>query len=186
MAVTYRNAVSRYTKGAIWFHWVIAACVIANILIVELTESLSKPERRAWMGTHKAIGIAVLVLTIGLIVWRLGHRPPPQPATMKRWEIVLSKTVHFLFYFLLLALPLTGWLFISAGGRGIDFFGLFAIPALPVGDSKNLLDLSENAHKLLGNAMLYLGILHILAALKHQYIDRDGLMGRLNPFAGRV
>jgi cytochrome b561 len=186
MAITYRTPAARYTTGAIWFHWAIAACVIANIAIVDLTEGAAKPVRIQWLGTHKAIGIAVLVLTIGLILWRLGHRPPPQPATMKRWEVVLSKTVHFLFYFLLLALPLTGWIFTSTGGRGIDFFGLFGIPALPVGDSKALHDRVEDIHKLLGSAMLYLGILHILAALKHQFIDRDALLGRLNPFARRA
>lgn len=187
MAITYRgtSSVARYTKGAIWLHWIIAACVIANIAIVELTENASRTVRGDWLGTHKALGITVLVLTIGRIAWRLGHKPPPQPATMKRWEVALSKSVHFLFYFLLLALPLTGWIFTSTGGRGIDFFGLFGIPALPVGDSKSLHDSVEDIHKLMGNAMLYLGILHILEALKHQYVDRDGLIGRLNPFARR-
>jgi len=102
---------------------------------------------------------------------------------MKRWEVVLSKSLHALFYFLLLALPISGWIFTSTHGRAIDWFGLFPIPALPVGDSESLHETVEGVHKLMGSAMLYLGVLHILAALKHQFYDRDGLIGRMNPFA---
>ena len=187
MAITNQStATARYNRVAIWFHWILAALVIANIAIAELTEDASRAVRGEWMGSHKAIGIAVLAVTLGRIAWRLAHTPPPQPATMKRWEVLFSKTVHGLFYFLLLALPLTGWIFNSTPGKPIDFFGLFAIPALPVGNSKDLHEQFEAIHKFLGSAMLYLAILHILAALKHQFIDRDGLMGRLNPFAGRA
>lgn len=187
MAITSNGvaSLSRYSTVAIWFHWIIAAGVIANIAIAELTEDASRAVRGEWMGTHKAIGITVLVLTLGRLAWRLGHRPPFQPATMKRWEVVLSKSLHGIFYFLLLALPLTGWIFTSTGGRGIDFFGLFGIPALPVGDSESLHERFETIHKLMGSAMLYLAILHILAALKHQFFDRDNLIGRLNPFGRR-
>ncbi|TXC68794.1 cytochrome b [Sphingorhabdus soli] len=186
MAITYRSTeTARYGRVAIWFHWILAALVIANIAIVELTEDASRAVRGEWMGTHKSIGIAVLAVTLGRIAWRLAHTPPPQPATMKRWEVLFSKTVHGLFYFLLLALPLTGWIFASTNGKPINFFGLFDISALPVSSSKDLREQFESIHKLLGNAMLYLAILHILAALKHQFIDRDGLIGRLNPFAAR-
>lgn len=176
---------SRYSTVAIWFHWIIAVGVIANVAIAELTEDASRAVRGEWIGTHKAIGITILVLTLGRLAWRLGHRPPPQPATMRRWEVVLSKSLHFIFYFLLLALPLTGWIFTSTGGRGIDFFGLFSIPALPVANSESLHERFEDIHKLMGSAMLYLVILHVLAALKHQFFDRDGLIGRLMPFSRR-
>lgn len=171
----------RYTKVAIWLHWLIGLAVIANIGLAMLTEGLPREAHREAMAIHKALGIAILALTVLRILWRLGHKPPPLPAATPAWQRPLSRITNFLFYALLLLLPLSGWVWMSAADRPIDFFGLFTLPAL-VAPAKDLADVMHERHEVLGLAMLALVVIHILAALKHQFVDRTGLIGRMNPF----
>jgi cytochrome b561 len=171
----------RYTKVAIWLHWAIGLAVIANICLAMLTEGLPRDVHRAAMGVHKALGITILALTVLRIVWRLVHKAPPLPAAVPAWQRVLSKVVHFLFYALLILLPLSGWIWMSAADRPVDFFGLFTVPSL-VAPDKSLADMMHERHELLGLTMLALVVIHILAALKHKFVDRSGVNARMNPF----
>lgn len=170
----------RYTKVAIWLHWLIGVAVIANIGLAMLTEGLPRETHRAAMGVHKALGIAILALTVLRILWRLAHKAPPLPA-MPGWERILSKAVHFLFYLLLILLPLSGWVWMSAADRPIDFFGLFTIPSIAA-PSKELADVMHERHEVLGLTMLALVAVHILAALKLQYANKTPIFARMNPF----
>ena len=171
----------RYTKVAIWLHWLIGLAVIANIGLAMLTEGMPRDVHRAAMGVHKALGIAILALTLVRIVWRLLHKPPPLPESISRWQRSLSRIVHFLFYALLLMLPLSGWVWMSAADRPIDVFGLFTVPSIAAPD-RALAELMHERHELLGLTMLALVIIHIAAALKHQFVDRSGIPARMNPF----
>jgi cytochrome b561 len=171
----------RYTKVAIWLHWLIGLSVIINIGLAMLTEGLPREAHREAMNIHKALGITILVLTALRILWRLGHKPPPLPAGTPAWQRPVSKILHFLFYLLLILLPLSGWVWMSAADRPIDFFGLFTVPSIAA-PSKGLADTLHERHELLGITMLVLVVIHILAVLKHQYVDRTRLMGRMNPF----
>ena len=181
LAETTGTAGSRYTKVAIWIHWLIGLAVIANIGLAMLTEGLPRETQRAAMDVHKALGITVLALTVVRILWRLGHKPPPLPASTPAWQKLLSRIVHFLFYALLILLPLSGWVWMSAADRPIDFFGLATIPTI-VAPNEGLADVMHDRHEVLGLAMLGLAVVHIVAALKHQFFDRNGLIGRMNPF----
>lgn len=181
LAETTGTAGSRYTRVAIWLHWLIGLAVIANIGLAMLTEDMPRETHRAAMDVHKALGIAVLGLTILRILWRLGHKPPPLPTTTPAWQRLFAGVVHFLFYALLILLPLSGWVWMSAAGRPIDFFGVATIPTI-VAANEGLADVMHDRHEVLGLAMLGLAAVHILAALKHQFVDRNGLMGRMNPF----
>src|SRR3546814_12445970 len=80
------TAMPRYTKVAIWLHWLIGLAVIANICLAMLTEGLPRPTHMAAMGVHKALGVTILVLTIVRIVWRLGHKVPPLPDAVPAWQ----------------------------------------------------------------------------------------------------
>lgn len=175
------SAGPRYARVAIWLHWLIGLAVIANIALAMLTEGLPRETRGAAMDIHKALGIAVLALTVIRIGWRLGHRPPPLPAAIPGWQRLFGRITHGLFYVLLILLPLSGWVWMSAAGRPIDFFGLFAVPVI-VAPSEALADAMHDRHEALGLTMLALAAIHILAALKHQFVDRAGLIGRMNPF----
>lgn len=179
------TAKSRYSAVSMLFHWTIAIVVIVNWRIAEAAEHAEGAARGAIFADHKALGIAVLVLTLGRIAWRLTHPMPALPNNYAAWETVLARGTHVLFYVLLVALPLAGWIANSLTGRPIDFFGLFTIPALPTGENKELGGAIFDVHATAGTMLLALIALHVLGALKHTFIDRDGGIFRMLPF-GRV
>ncbi|WP_375291533.1 cytochrome b [Qipengyuania sp.] len=184
MALT-TPAKSRYSAVSMLFHWTIAIAVIVNWRIAEAAEHAEGAAKGAIFANHKALGIAILVLTLARLAWRLGHPMPALPANYAGWERVLARTTHVVFYILLIALPLGGWVANSLVGRDIDFFGLFTIPPLPVGDNSELGGAIFGAHATGGTILLLLIALHILGALKHTFFDRDGGIFRMLPF-GRV
>ena len=177
------HSISRYSKGAIAFHWIIAALVIANIGLAELTEDMTREARGPYMDLHKAFGISVLFLTVLRLGWRFTHPRPALPSALAGWEKALSKTAHGLFYILLIGLPLGGWLWMSTYGQqaAVSMFGLFDMPVLPVEGNKALGDLAHEAHEIGGTAMLVLVILHIAAAMKHQFVDKIAFLQRMWP-----
>jgi len=95
---------------------------------------------------------------------------------------VLARVVHFVFYLLLIGLPLMGWLGSSMEGEAIDVFGAFTIPGLPVAANRGLGHEILEVHGTLGQIMLYLIVLHVLGALKHQFWDKDGNLYRMLPW----
>ena len=175
---------ARYSRGAIVLHWLIALLIIGNVLGAWLSEDLPKPDRAAIMALHKAFGITVLLLTLMRIGWRLTHQPPPMVETLKAWEAALARVTHWLFYILMLALPLTGWAFVSAASQGkpVSMFGLFGMPALPVGFDKATVGTFKDLHDTLGTLIVALFVLHVAGAFKHQFLDRDGTLRRMVPF----
>jgi cytochrome b561 len=166
-----------YSTGAILFHWTIAVLVIANLLI---GFGLLKG-----MPTHKAIGITVLVLSVLRIVWRLIHRQPPLPAIVPGWQATAARISHATFYVLLIAMPLSGWLMVSNAEklRPLTWFGLFDIPYLTV--SRAAGDAGHEIHELLAIPFAALVLLHVAAALKHHFIDRDSVLARMLPMLSR-
>ena len=173
----------RYHQVAVWFHWSIALLVLVNLALGLLHESLF--DGIGWViPVHKSIGFTVLALTLGRIAWRLTHRPPPHPPGMPAWERLSAGAVHLLFYGLMLALPLSGWAMVSRPlrRRPLDFFGLFDMPYLPVGQAAGTV--ARNAHGLLGWVMLALIVLHVAAALRHHFLLRDTVLARMLPGLG--
>jgi cytochrome b561 len=177
---------ARYSRVAIWLHWIIAALILVNLAIGLFHEDFAKPVRASMMFYHKAIGLSVLGLTLVRLGWRLGHRPPPYDAALKPWEVKLARATHWLFYALLIALPTSGWLLVSTGGRGTSLFGLFAIPALPVSHGDDAHDTFDTMHGVLGYAMLALVLLHLAGALKHHFEGHRRIVGRMAPWLDRA
>ena len=172
----------RYSTGAIILHWLIAIAVIVNWRIAGAAEHLQPAEKSALMANHKALGITILILTLLRLAWRFVKTPPPLASTLKPWEVKLAKTVHVIFYVLLIGLPLGGWLGNSFFGQGVNVFGLFTLPALPVGENRGIGGGIFEVHATLGTVMLFLIALHVLGALKHQFMDKDGNLFRMLPF----
>lgn len=171
MAIARPFRSGRYSGGAIVFHWTIAALVLVNLWIGLIGGPMS---------LHKSIGITVLVLTIGRIAWRIANPPPPLPAAMPVWERTAAGATHWLFYIFLIVLPMSGWAMSSgATRRPLEWFGLFAVPYLPIPPS--LAGVGHEAHELVGLAMAGLVALHVAAALRHHFILRDGMFGRMLP-----
>ncbi len=179
-------AASRYSRGAMVFHWTIATLIIMNFIGAFVAEDLPKPEAAQIMGAHKAMGITILILSIGRLVWRITKPVPPLSAGLKAWEVALAKVTHSLLYFLMIAIPASGWIMHSAfsAGKSISFFGLFAYPGLPMAQDKATAGLFHEVHEVMAFAMLGLLALHLAGALKHQFIDRDGSIWRMLPGRG--
>lgn len=170
----------RYSWGAIGLHWSIALLVLVNLVLGLFHESLL--DGIGWvMPVHRSIGLAVLALTLARLAWRLMHRPPRLPPDVAGWERSAARIAHWAFYILLLALPLTGWMLSSnpARSRPMAWFGLLSIPPLPISSAAAML--AHQAHGLLGYVMAALVAIHIAAALRHHFVLRDAVLGRMAP-----
>jgi cytochrome b561 len=182
---------ARYSTAAIGLHWVIAALLIGNIGLAWYFNTLHGPAAAAPIGLHMSIGITVLLLSLARLAIRFISPPPPLPDTLKPWERVLSKAVHVLFYVVMIGLPLTGWAMASVGPRLIQhpmaLFGVVpwpsigALTATPAAQVHATHEVWETAHGLVGKLAYVLIALHVGAALKHQFIDRDGVAARMAP-----
>ena len=177
---------ARYSRVAIWLHWIIAALIALNLLLGFFHEDFEKPVRAAMMNVHKSTGFAILVLTLARIAWRLGHRPPPFDPVLRPWEVSLARLIHGLFYVFLILMPISGWLVVSSGGRPVTgFFGLFDIGPLPVSRAEDTHELFEEVHEWLAYAGLGLIALHVAGALKHHLGGHRHLIERMAPWAWR-
>lgn len=195
------TANTRYATVAVALHWVLAVLALSMVPVGWwMGDAIQDNDTRAQALTvfplHKATGMTILALTALRLVWRLTHAPPPLPARMAGWERTLAGATHGLFYGLLFALPLSGWIYASAGWSEafkmfIDvptsWFGLFNIPHVPgiaALDEDLRRDVGEtamNVHSKLAWAMLILAGLHVAAALKHHFVDRDDVLARMVP-----
>lgn len=180
----------RYTSAAIALHWLIAFAIIGLIAVGWIMGDLPRgdPLRTQLYQMHKSFGITVLVLSIGRIVWRLVNPPPPEPP-MPGWQSLAARAVHVAFYGLILIMPITGWILVSAAPQGTPtvLFGVApwphipGLPDLPLETRRELHEPLEFVHSKLAWVIIVLLGLHVGAALKHQFLDRDGLMARMAP-----
>ncbi len=171
----------RYSKVAVALHWLIALCIIAAILIAEVTEDWEGPSRGLAMMFHKSFGISILGLSVARILWRITHRPPAMDAHMKTWEKGLAHLIHTLFYLLMIGMPITGWIMSSAPVEPypLTFFGLFDVPYLPVQGNKVAGEIANEGHEIAGKVMIALILLHVAGALKHSIIDKRPSLSRM-------
>jgi cytochrome b561 len=191
----------RYTAVAIVLHWAIALAIFGQIALAWwMTDAIGEAEHQAQATAayqlHKSIGLTVLVLSIVRLIWRLTHKPPGYPAHMPAWEKLVARLSHWGFYALMIGLPLTGWLYVSTGwsshtDRPLDvptlYFGLFQVPHL-----FELNHLAESTRAFLSKTIglthwslawgaIGLAALHVGAALKHHFIDRDDVLTHMVP-----
>ena len=176
---------NRYSTVSLVLHWLIATLVVAQVALISAHDATEGPLSREFVNLHKSVGLSILVLTLARLGWRIANPAIPLPQEMPRWQKLLARTNHVLFYVLLLAMPLVGWAASSAAGRDIVWFGLFNWPLLPIGGGRemagNLMDVHETAAKLL----IFLVVLHVIGALKHQFVDRDNVLHRMIPLIPR-
>jgi cytochrome b561 len=174
---------TRYDAVAMSLHWFIAVLLIFMLFFGEDLIKGKGAGGAFGPSLHVSIGSAILVLSVFRLVWRLINPPPAYPASMASWEQMAAKAMHLLFYVLLIGLPLTGWLatpkFLSEKGAMMDLtvFGAFPLP-----DAPSLGLPMKGIHELGSNIGIALLALHVLAALKHHFINRDNVLRRMLPF----
>ncbi|MGA8055686.1 MAG: cytochrome b [Burkholderiales bacterium] len=172
----------RYTNVAIAFHWLLAAALLAQIALGLYLQDVPRatPARAYWVNLHKSCGIALALLVIARIAWRFAHRAPPLPSTIASWERAAANAGHALLYVCMLGLPVTGYIATNFSKYGVKLFGLGEVP--PLGwEDKGIYAVFNSAHKALAVLFIALIALHVLAALKHRFIDRDQVLARMLP-----
>ncbi len=168
----------RYTAAAIALHWLLAAAILASLLLGNFMSDLPiSPLRLKLVNWHKWAGVTILALSLVRLAWRLTHRPPPD-VPMVRWQRAAAHATHWAMYLLFIAVPLAGWAYSSAAGFPVVWFGVLALPDF-VAPDKALAESLRPLHALLAYTLAGLVGLHVAAALKHQFVDRDGLLARM-------
>ncbi len=181
-----------YSAFSRWLHWLVALAIGIQYFLAEKAEEALDQGLRAEAGelfaNHKSLGMTIFTLAVIRLIWRGMSAQPMLPQQMPSWQILAAKLNHYLFYVLLMALPLTGWLGSSAAGYSASWFHFFSFPDM-VAPSEEMRDMYFNWHEGLWTAFKILLLLHVLAALKHALVDGDGVLasmwsGRMILFAG--
>lgn len=182
---TASSSAKRYSATAIALHWLLAMALIGIFAFgLYMTDLPFSPVRLKYFNWHKWAGMTILLLSVLRLVWRITHRPPELPEavtrTMPGWQRMAHHGTHHLVYVLFFAIPLVGWMYSSAAGFPIVLFGQLPLPDL-VSKSPDLAEALKPWHGYLAYALAALVLMHIAAVIKHQLIDRDGLLSRMIP-----
>ena len=174
-----RNSKERWGQVSIALHWLTTLLVIGlavvGLVMTELPNSALKVQVYA---LHKSVGLTVLALAALRLLWRLVAGAPDEiPAP--RLQQLAAKAVHWALYVLLFALPLSGWLFNSAAGFPLKWFGVLALPKLFTGYNPELKHLAHELHESGFYLLALLLVLHAGAALYHHYLKKDDTLNRM-------
>jgi cytochrome b561 len=173
--------VLRYTRTAMLLHWLMAVLILGLFgLGIYMAGLPLSPQKLKLYSYHKWAGITVLSLALLRVLWRITHTPPPLPASQPRWQQLAAHAGHGLLYVLIIAAPLTGWLMSSALGFSVVWFGVVPLPDL-IEKNKELGELLKLVHRYLNYSFLAVVMGHALAAIKHQWLDKDGTLSRMLP-----
>lgn len=176
----------RYDLVAQSFHWIIAALILVQFFLATSASDADEAGQLAIYSTalanHMSVGITILVLVALRLTWRLWKPQPSLPEQMPGWQKIAAKGTHYLFYLLLFVLPVSGWMRAAASGESISWFTLIDLPGM-VGPGEELEQVFSLIHYVAASLMFLLMVLHVAAALKHQFRDRDGVLTRmLSPY----
>lgn len=174
------TSVSRYDPVAVAFHWLLALAIVSAFGVGLYMSGLAmSPMRLKLYNWHKWAGATILALSALRLLWRLSHRPPAE-VPMAAWQRRAAQVTHMALYLLFFGVPLAGWAYSSAAGFPVVVYGVIPLPDfVPV--DKGLAELLKTLHKTLAFTLGFLVLVHAAAALKHQFIDRDGLLSRMWP-----
>jgi len=186
-----RNTERNWGSVAKWLHWSIAVVMIAAIVCSVWADQLNPDiasHRALWqiliMKLHKPIGFTALLLILARCAWAVSGTRPRLPDNMSSREVLLSKSVHFGLYALMLLVPLSGWFMSQYSDSTINYFGLFEVQNIVQPDKARVGQLHP-VHVYLGLFTLGAVIVHTLAALFHHYVRKDGVLSGMLPGAER-
>jgi cytochrome b561 len=186
-----RSTADRYGTVARSLHWSIALLMVALFALGWYMTEINyyNPWYTRAFDWHKGVGMLMLGLALARLIWSRLDRGPALPEGMNALERAAARSAHFLLYAMTLLIPISGYFISTADGSGIDVFGWFEVPALlPASNGRE--ELAGTLHYYLAFGTAYLVGLHALAALKHQFLNRDGtlsrMLGRPDPKPSRV
>ncbi|MEO1310025.1 MAG: cytochrome b [Pseudomonadota bacterium] len=182
-------ATDRYTAVAVALHWIIAALILGQIAGGFYMHNLPNTAENKFQlyQLHKSFGITILLLSLGRLGWRIAHPAPPQPSGMPGWQRTCATVSHWGFYGLMIGVPLLGWAMVSASPWGIPtkLFGVVPWPHLPIlsglENKEPVEEVFKELHEAFAKLILLLLAVHVGAALKHHFVDKDGVLVRMIP-----
>lgn len=175
-----RNTQDNYGVVSKLLHWLIAALIIIMLCAGVSLQYLPKGDfSRNLLFVHKSTGVTILGLMVLRLLWRWINPIPKFPSSMSLLEKMAARTVHFLFYILIIAMPITGIVMTLAGGYTVPFWGLGNIQLAMIPKYKPLSELMAHWHEYLAWTIAAFYLLHTLAALKHHFFDKDNILKRM-------
>ncbi len=172
----------RYTLTAQALHWVTAILMFSVLPLAWVMMNMSKqsPYRETTYMFHKSVGLTILALVAVRLAWRARHPAPPLPANLARWEALAARASHWLLYLVLIAMPISGYLFSAFKGHSTAYFNLFFIPGPPA--NAYWANVAVWFHAVTGQWLVYaLIVLHVGATAWHVAVRRDRVLERMLP-----
>lgn len=180
--MTLQNSTSRWGAISQLLHWVIVALILVQVTLGLSADQLPLGMRKLGMlARHKSVGITILGLAVLRLLWRALNPTPQLPDTLRPYERGLAHFTHAALYFLLFAMPMSGWLMSSARGFPVSWFSLWQLPDL-VPRNTTLYNAMLQTHHVLGWVLAAVVLLHVAAALKHHFVLKDDVLKRMLPF----
>jgi cytochrome b561 len=189
----FKNTTARYGVISQTLHWLIVALIVTQYVLAKLAEAAGHDKathpvaalhQLALLARHKSVGLTIFALAVLRLLWRWYSGPPPFPAMMPRWQVIFARLTHYAFYALLFLLPMSGLVMSAASNYPVSYFGLFTIPNV-VAPDETLKDIMKERHEMLFDILMIVTSVHIVAALKHQFVDRDDVLRRMLPWTQR-
>lgn len=176
------NGEPRYGGVAIALHWTGAALVFCGFALGLFMTGLDlSPAKLRYYAWHKWIGVTVFIVAAARLAWRTAVPPPPWPDAVPAWQQRAATAVHRALYALMLAIPVSGWLYSSAAGVSVVYLGLVPLPNL-VGKDRDVAQGLLLVHQALNFALAAAVTVHVAAALWHRVVLRDGVLARMLPW----
>jgi cytochrome b561 len=175
-----RIDLQKYTPVAIWLHWIIGIALLIQIGLGLYMVDIPKetPDRSWYFNLHKSIGVTLALFILLRIWWRLGHRPPPLDRLIPEWQVIASKISHGVLYLCMIAMPVTGIIMSSYSKYGVKAWGIKIIAG---SDDKDARELWLGLHEFTSEILMVVIAIHIIAALKHLMIEKNGVFQRILP-----
>ena len=180
--MAYQNTQGSYGSVAKFLHWLVFFIIVALLIVGTFMGDIGDKALKGQVyNIHKLTGLTLLSLMLVRAAWTLNNPKPKLPLNTKAWERLLEKSGHLFLYFLLFAMPLSGWIMSTAAGYNPHFFHFFSIAAPMIPKSKPLSEFANLTHEVLAWTIVVVVSLHVLAALKHHYVNKDSVLKRMMP-----
>ena len=176
-----RAGSERYTGVAKALHWLLAVLIFGQIAFGWYLQSVPRktPARTVYVNLHKSTGLALGLLVLVRLAWRLTHKAPPLPASVPAWERAAARASHVALYACMLVMPTAGYLASNFSKFGVNLFNAVLLPPWGV-DDRRLYALFNTTHVVTSYVFVALITIHVVAALRHLYL-RDGVFMRMWP-----
>lgn len=165
-------------------HWIVGVTMIVMVTVgVYMTDF----EVYELYPIHKSVGMLIFIVILMRVIWRLKQGWPEAASEYKAWEQSLSRLVHWVLIIATVIMPISGMLMSGLGGYGLEIFGLELLAATPNPDEAGKMipingpfaGTAHETHEIAGKVMFVAFLLHVVGALKHHFMDKDGTLKRM-------